>query len=169
MQGIEPVMNETSVLSVVLGTLGFAVLTIFGTFIFALVWGRYLQWKMQNLPSMMEQLRVVVENKGEEIVLWHRRGCLFSIIWFLLAVLLIVTGNWIFVPVLLILALPLGMILNGLTAMKTQFVWDQFPFRPIGLLSGNRAVRRGKMLIVVGFAFLLLCVLCTLASAVSTH
>lgn len=67
-----------------------------------------------------------------------------------LVVALLLIGSWLALVVVLALFLPAAMVLGGIATIKTQLYWHQPVFRPLRLLTGERAVRRGWMLVGAG-------------------
>lgn len=159
-------VEGVSPLAVALCAVGLAVAIIAGLFVFGWTWGRYTQWKMQNLPSIERQYAEVLAQRADRVRLWQQRGCLVSAVLVGALALIAVTGYWpLLVPAMLLLW-PLGAIMKGLEIMDTQSTLDNAAFRPLRLLTGEQARRRGRWMVLRGLALLALLTLCLISSLI---
>ena len=155
-----------SPLAVALGAVGLAVAIIAGLFVLGWTWGRNIRWKVQNVPSVMRQYAEVLRQRGDRVRLWQQRNCLVSAILFVALALVAAIGYWPLLVPFALLLWPVGAILKGLEIMDTQHVLDGSGFRPIRLLTGDQARRRGRWLVIRGLVFLALMTICLISALI---
>jgi hypothetical protein len=152
-------------LLIVLGALALAVVTILGLFVLALLFVRYLQWKMPDWTAIERQIQAILAQRQDEIRRWQQRHLLFGLLWFSLLVFLLLIRRWNLVVTLLSLALPSSLIFSGISTLKSGFMVENMPFLPVRLLTTEQAKRRGVIMIAVGLLSLLPCVPIAISAA----
>jgi hypothetical protein len=157
--------EETSVLSVALGSIAFAVATILALIILALVFARHLQWKMRDLSMIQRQIARVQEQRQGVASRWLLVQSFLSFLVIVLVVFLAIKARWNLIALLLLPMVPISLILREIAAVKSQVGVSNLPFRPVHLLTGDDAVRRGKIYLVVGSASFIVCSILAIIAA----
>jgi len=159
-------IESASPLSVALGAVGLAVAIIAGLFVLGWTWGRYTQWKMQYMPSIEWQYAEVLGQRSDRVRLWQKRSCLVSVVLISALALIAVTGYWpLLIPAILFLW-ALGAIMKGLEIMDTRCFLDNSMFRPLRLLTGEPARRRGRRMVILGLTLSVLMTICLISTLI---
>jgi len=90
---------------------------------------------------------------------------LLSFVTIALIILALLNRQWYLFLAILIM-LPLGLILHGLEIMNLKYVLVSLPLRPLRLLTGDVAMRYGKIMLVAGLVLLVLCILLAISASV---
>ena len=149
-------------LVVILGTVAFALATIGGLFAFAWLWAKYAQRMVPSSAEQEEMLRAVRERQAAwaASLKWALPLSLLLIALAVAGIVVAAVNGW---SVLLVLALmllmPASFILSGISIVKSQMVFVNRGFRPVQMLTGKAAVRRGWIQIGFWLIMLLACLL----------
>ncbi len=146
-------------LVVILGTVAFALAAIGGLFAFAWLWTRYAR---RQVPSSAETADILKAAREREPQL--SRSYLLQTLFGILMIALLIAGvvlavkGWpILFGVVAVFFLPAAFIASGISIIRSQFVVVNRFLRPSRLLTGQEAVRRGRILIVIGLGLLVAC------------
>ena len=145
----------TNVWVVVAGTVGGAVAVILALFVGGWLLGRYYQRQVSNFQAIQAQFAQHYQEHGAEINRWQGLGVGWGLAVVGTILLLLVARSWIPLIIVFVLLLPASMILGGIATIKTRYYWDQPILRPLRLLTGERAVDRGRILIAAGMLILI--------------
>ncbi|GEM_PF-6430279 len=150
---------------VVLGTIVFAAGTILLLFVGALLFARSIQRKTHDMGVIHKQLVELSKQHQDAASRWLRRRMLLSFVTIALIILALLNRQWYLFLAILIM-LPLGLILHGLEIMNLKYVLVSLPLRPLRLLTGDVAMRYGKIMLVAGLVLLVLCILLAISASV---
>jgi hypothetical protein len=113
---------------------------------------------MEELPSIRKQWREIYAQKRDAIETWNRWGCLVQFLYMILLALLLLSGQFMALVVfivLLLLAVPLLFIVEGLKTLKLGYADIPPVFRPVHFVTGSGAIRRGKIQVAIGLLLLI--------------
>jgi hypothetical protein len=154
-------------LKVVLGTIAFAAGTILLLSVSALLFARDIQWKMCNVPTVHRQLIELSKERPGAASRWLGRRMILSGVTIALLIFTVLSRRWYLFSLILVL-LPFSLVVHGLEVVDLQYKVVSLPLQPMRLLTGDAAVRYGRILLVVGLILSVLCVVLAISGGLAT-
>jgi hypothetical protein len=142
--------GSTSVWGLVAWTVGGAVALIALLFAGGWLFARYMRRQMSGLETIRAEWADHYRAHGDEIRRWHRLGIGLGLTVLGIVVVLLAARAWLVLVALYVLLIPVGLIIGGLSLIKMRYYWDNAPWRPVRVVTGRRAVRRGWISVVAG-------------------
>ena len=158
--------SDPSVLSVMLGSLALAAMTILGLLTFAFLFSWHLRRKTRDSLQIPKQLGEWQKKRPGATSRWLVLEMLFSLTVIAVGIFLIINARWNQILLLLFLMLSVSLIFRRIKIWNLQYTIENLPFRPIRLLTGEDAVRRGKITLAIGLSSFMFCSILAILSVI---
>lgn len=126
---------------------------------------RWFIWWMQQGSLLFEFYQKEMQEKNWDIFArWQRWQVLLILVWVAGLIPILALQRWSLLT-LFFVTVPIDLIFRGRVIVELQCMLSINPFRPMSLITGEPAVRRGRIIQIIGWLLIVPCGLAALTSA----